>query len=330
MNKKNHFFIGKRSEYKNQYLPFDFYDFWITAKENQTQRNKNKIRDYLHTPFDWDEDQDFYIHSSSSLGGGSDGLGSDPRDSVAHESTQTTFRSRANTHRNEEAKEVKESINLKNGQNRRNKSTGISFNDEQKLVKKKSIVKPQQSSTSSASSSSASMEQQEVNRKKSKTKEKHTAKSAAPESEHRPDQHHQHHRHHQHHHHHHHHSHQNESNNYIDNATANPISDQAAKPQNSSVKKRSKKNKNKNVYKNEFQSNFLNNIAQSRNVSNFDKVLARSISNIAIQTPPAWNLREYNKEPKSKTHKSKAYLKNNFYIQICIYCSSLTCSKSFI
>ena len=50
---KNIFHITKRSEYRNNYLPFDYYDFMITAKENENLRFRNKIRDYLHTPFDW-------------------------------------------------------------------------------------------------------------------------------------------------------------------------------------------------------------------------------------------------------------------------------------
>jgi hypothetical protein len=50
---KNIFHVAKRSEYRNNYLPFDYYDFMITAKENENLRFRNKIRDYLHTPFDW-------------------------------------------------------------------------------------------------------------------------------------------------------------------------------------------------------------------------------------------------------------------------------------
>lgn len=60
-NNKNIFHIAKRSEYRNNYLPFNYYDFMITAKENENLRFQNKLRDYLHTPFDWDEDQDFYF-----------------------------------------------------------------------------------------------------------------------------------------------------------------------------------------------------------------------------------------------------------------------------
>lgn len=51
----------KKSEYRRNFLPFDYYDFCITAKENENLRCRNKLRDYLHTPFDWDEDLDIYI-----------------------------------------------------------------------------------------------------------------------------------------------------------------------------------------------------------------------------------------------------------------------------
>lgn len=60
-NKRNMYSLGKKSEYRQNFLPFDYYDFWITAKENENLRFKNKLRDYLHTPFDWDEDQTYYI-----------------------------------------------------------------------------------------------------------------------------------------------------------------------------------------------------------------------------------------------------------------------------
>ena len=63
LSKKN-FGIGRKSEYRNNYVPFDYYDFWITAKENENLRFRNKVRDYVHTPFDWDEDEDVYLESS--------------------------------------------------------------------------------------------------------------------------------------------------------------------------------------------------------------------------------------------------------------------------
>ena len=55
----------KKSEYRRNFLPFDYYDFCITAKENENLRCRNKLRDYLHTPFDWDEDLDIYIEPVS-------------------------------------------------------------------------------------------------------------------------------------------------------------------------------------------------------------------------------------------------------------------------
>lgn len=57
--------LQKKSEYRQNFLPFDYYDFCITAKENENLRCRNKLRDYLHTPFDWDEDLDIYIEPLS-------------------------------------------------------------------------------------------------------------------------------------------------------------------------------------------------------------------------------------------------------------------------
>jgi hypothetical protein len=62
---RKNFYLGKKSEYRQNYLPFDYYDFWVTAKENENLRCRNKLRDYLHTPFDWDEDQDFYLETQT-------------------------------------------------------------------------------------------------------------------------------------------------------------------------------------------------------------------------------------------------------------------------
>lgn len=57
----------RRSEYRINYLPFNYYDFWITAKENENMRLRNKLRDYLHTPFDWDENVDIYCESDATV-----------------------------------------------------------------------------------------------------------------------------------------------------------------------------------------------------------------------------------------------------------------------
>jgi hypothetical protein len=50
--------LAKKSEYNNNYKPFDYYDFCITAKENENLRFRNKIRDYIHTPFEWDDEEE--------------------------------------------------------------------------------------------------------------------------------------------------------------------------------------------------------------------------------------------------------------------------------
>jgi hypothetical protein len=61
---KTNYYQGKKSEYRNNYLPFDYYDFWMTAKENENLRFRNKIRDYIHTPFDWNEDEEVYLETA--------------------------------------------------------------------------------------------------------------------------------------------------------------------------------------------------------------------------------------------------------------------------
>ena len=68
MARNTHYYSNKKSEYRVNYLPFDYYDFWITAKENENLRFKNKLRDYLHTPFDWDENLEVYQESEAVVG----------------------------------------------------------------------------------------------------------------------------------------------------------------------------------------------------------------------------------------------------------------------
>jgi hypothetical protein len=81
---RKHFYLGKKSEYRQNFLPFDYYDFWITAKENENLRCRNKLRDYLHTPFDWDEDQELYLEQRPATTG--------PQHDQANHATQTSGR----------------------------------------------------------------------------------------------------------------------------------------------------------------------------------------------------------------------------------------------
>ena len=83
---RKNFYAGKKSEYRQNYLPFDYYDFWHTAKENENLRCRNKLRDYLHTPFDWDEDQGFYLEAQTSTA------------DVVNHATQTTARPNRRDH----------------------------------------------------------------------------------------------------------------------------------------------------------------------------------------------------------------------------------------
>lgn len=257
MTRKN-YFNGKRSEYRHNYLPFDFYDFWITAKENQNQRYKNKIRDYLHTPFDWDEDQDFYTHSASSFGAASSSY-----DSLAHQSTQTTYRSGS------EYNGSNRQISKENHHNQTRPKSSISFQDEkvnEKINKKKRTIRNQ-----------TKMEHKNLD-EENKKNPKHEKEQVVK----------------------------------IQNKKKQPEETVKIEKQIVQGKKRLRKyNKSKSI-KNEFQANYLNNAANSRNISNFDKVLARSISSMTVHTPEAWNLRDYKPKP-SKTQ-SNTFLEINLII----------------
>ncbi|CAF0894972.1 unnamed protein product [Brachionus calyciflorus] len=136
-NFKRNPFAVKRSEYRHNYLPFDYYDFWITAKENENLRFKNKLRDYLHTPFDWDEDQEYYIEQNL-------------HSEQANQGTQTTDRPNRHDHlklssksENNLAKAPKKI--LKNSENKQNvKSASVQVNI-QKTSKSKRAVSAVQS-----------------------------------------------------------------------------------------------------------------------------------------------------------------------------------------
>lgn len=94
MSKKNHY-SNKRSEYRLNYLPFDYYDFWITAKENENLRFKNKLRDYLHTPFDWDENLELYQESADLVARAAEEAAKLDR---MNQGTQTTIRPNRHDH----------------------------------------------------------------------------------------------------------------------------------------------------------------------------------------------------------------------------------------
>jgi hypothetical protein len=253
MTRKN-YFLGKRSEYRHNYLPFDFYDFWITAKENQNQRYKNKIRDYLHTPFDWDEDQDFYLQSNSTFG-----VVSNSYDSLAHQSTQTTYRSRAaSDDQGDNDNYNNDKIKIQNHNHPRPKSS-ISFKDEKNLEKK------QQRKPSKNENVDFDQEVIKQSKNENKIRQIKSAQEQRVKIKSQPEEH------------------------------IQPKIEPKQKS-NNQAKKRSRKNKQKS-FKNELQTNYLNNAANSRNISNFDKVLARSISSMTIQTPQAWNLRDYKPKP---------------------------------
>ncbi len=259
MTRKNYFY-GKRSEYRHNYLPFDFYDFWITAKENQNQRYKNKIRDYLHTPFDWDEDQDLYSRSISPFD-----TASSAYDSQAHQSTQTTHRSRAGNDQTNDCNNVNEKnsiIGKKFSNNQRPKSS-ISFQDEQKTTKKQF-----KNEDVDFYQEGKNQSKNEKDTKKIKSFEEKLVKTKNQKQE--------------------------------------PIQTKFETKQKTIIqgKKRQRKNNKKpRLFKNEFQTNYLNNAPDRRNISNFDKVLARSISNMTIQTPQAWNLRDYKPKPSKASSK---------------------------
>ena len=240
MAKNSFYYASKRSEYRNNFLPFDYYDFWLTAKENENLRCQNKIRDYVHTPFDWDEDQEYYLESEEKF-------------NHINQATQTTERPR---HENLRKSRQRQEQDKENNE--------VRFNDD----------------------------------------------------------------HHQHNHNHNHNHHHNQRHNQDDDRPRNKHNERnhKKKPQDSEetesdtlsddreIKKENKKstkNTGIQIYAPETKSFNISkprkvqsaNIKRSKSIVNTKENDNKSITNMSVQTPPAWNLRDYrsNKPNKSNT-----------------------------
>lgn len=138
-NQKNKYSLPKKSEYRHNFLPFDYYDFWITAKENENLRFKNKLRDYLHTPFDWDEGQEYYIEEFN-------------KTEQANQCTQTSERPNRHDHLKLQSKsesnlekpvKVNKKILKKSEPKRNTKSASVQVNTHKAFRPKRSNKQPQ-------------------------------------------------------------------------------------------------------------------------------------------------------------------------------------------
>ena len=143
MAMRNFFQLAKKSEYRNNYLPFDYFDFWITAKENENLRCRNKIRDYVHTPFDWDENQEIYLEPA-----------------VSENITQATQTSeRPKFVPNNENNNFNPQSNSESKQKEKKKSRRKNLKEDEKTILKPTIDlndKPRRAKSSSPSSRSSS------------------------------------------------------------------------------------------------------------------------------------------------------------------------------
>jgi hypothetical protein len=270
---RKNFFAQKKSEYRQNYLPFDYYDFWVTSKENENLRCRNKLRDYLHTPFDWDEDQDFYLETQVN------------QVDVVNHATQTTTRPNRRDHlqkvHNAFAGYKHKQSNDQETQNNNQVNQKQQSQNQKKNLKNKQEEKKTERPKSSASS--IVQQQESVQRKPRKNKKKSgVAKSARAINFEQQ-------------------SHQGIR---IENSYSKLNDGQGVVSKPGRVRSSSAREP----------SSYAENFVQKQN-SNLDQVsqkLAKSISNIAIQTPLGWNLRDFNNEKQSRasssTSKSKPHM----------------------
>jgi len=277
MDLRRNFYASKRSEYRNNYLPFDYYDFWIIAKENENLRFRNKLRDYLHTPFDWDEDQGFYLEPQV-----------DEQHGTQTTSRMTTARSEELLKRHSKAREGyvvnemshKESLIMKHLEER--KKEILKKNEEQKETKSKQNVAKQEKSKENKQVivANSNQQQQAGSRKKGKKTKKNAnqfMRSMKPKA---------------------------------------VISEKVSNLSKTTTKQPKKFNGNQNSVngKREIKSATSQTSArQSRTSKRVDDLnesprLFRSTSSIAIQTPIGWNLREYKKSSRPKSGRRKEQL----------------------
>jgi hypothetical protein len=270
----------KKSEYRNNYLPFDYYDFCITAKENENLRHRNKLRDYLHTPFDWDECLDYYIEPLA--------------DDNLNQATQTTERPVSRQHNESKHKEIAKEIKnshyydsenqsrnskIKNNQykcdHHHNHYGNYQNNQEQMQNKNKSnkkyvTPKPpplQLSATSQTSSSSASLSSA------SATSSSSLSASMLPVKEKKS-----------------------KSNGIEINAFAKKSSNSTKKSSSKQQKKRShsltiNKPDKKLNFKQQNEPHYSDNLRKKSSNNNVESL--KNIANMSVQTPPAWNLRDH-------------------------------------
>lgn len=249
MAKNNFYLAAKRSEYRNNFLPFDYYDFWITAKENENLRCQNKIRDYVHTPFDWDEDQDYYLESNDKF-------------NQINQATQTSERPVNNRKSRHTRFEDKENYEHNHNHHHSHKHNEPKQRKNQPAPPPPPPPPPQQSHhrhnfvNKNKDSDEAETESDQLSEDRNEEKQ----------VEHRP---------------------------IIKNSKNAGIQIYAPETQSFNVSKPRK-----------VQSGF---VKRSKSIADVkkEKFESKSITNMSVQTPPAWNLREYkNNKQRDSVHRS--------------------------
>jgi hypothetical protein len=272
---KYNYFIGKRSEYRQNYLPFDYYDFMITAKENENLRFRNKIRDYLHTPFDWDEDQDFYLEEESKF-------------KHASQATQTSERPRHGPNKqnplHDNYKDKKDDHHHQHHHHHHHQHHQHQHHQhQQQQYQELQQEKQQQQQHVQCFSHDDQKQKPKIEKKAQQTERKNST----------------------------------DNNNSINGRLVKSASVQINIDGNKD--KRPKSVKKRNVNKSNNNNKSTNNDLTSSSATNLRKVDFRSISSMAVQTPLAWNLRDYNiAKSRSKSAKSRLITKRikffNFYL----------------
>ena len=258
MAKSNFYLAAKRSEYRNNYLPFDYYDFWITAKENENLRCQNKIRDYVHTPFDWDEDQDFYLESNEKF-------------QHSNQATQTSERPRQN----------RKSKHVRVDQDKENHE--VHFNDQQHQHAHRHHQQQQQHRHRHNHLDLNEHNQPQQSRPHSQQRQTRSKiKAIEPEED-------------------------SESSGHLSD-DREPVNEQRKKPpkstKNTGIQIHIPESRSFNIAKprkvqsGAIQRSKSNAIDAQNKKENFN---SKSITNMSVQTPPAWTLRDYQKSKPSKS-----------------------------
>ena len=252
MAKNNFYLAAKRSEYRNNYLPFDYYDFWITAKENENLRCQNKIRDYVHTPFDWDEDQEYYLESNDKF-------------HHTNQATQTSEKPRHDRKSRQKTEQDKENHE-------------VHFSDHKQHHKHHQHNQHQRQNRANHSDLNDHRPQQQ-SRPQSQQRTRSQKKDIEPGEE-------------------------TESSEHLSDDTE--MVNERKKPlkstKNTGIQIHIPESRSFNIAKpRKVQSGFAQRSKSNADKDRKEKFDSKSITNMSVQTPPAWTLRDYQKSKPSKS-----------------------------